>query len=301
MYTIDVKGENGGANMSIKTRIEEYYQSLTKKQKSVADFIRENMDMMSFITLKEMSRQIGVTEITILNTCQSLGYDNFNELKYECRKMISEGRKQELHENNEYFAGDVPSYELDDKEQLLKDIVDEEQALMREFVRLVDVREIYRVAEVILHYKKVILCGRGVSYLMAEYMATYLAEMNISGMAINSELNDSVYSALPSFDGTGLLIAFSFPDYYFMTDKLMEYAKNNGTQVILITDSAENEQIEYSNYHLIAPSMTRMFLNSLSAPMALLNILASALKIKKKEKGSSMERMEEFETLFKNR
>ena len=77
--------------MNIKKRIEEYYQGLTKKQKSVADFIREHIEMMSFITLKEMSQQIGVTEITILNTCQSLGYDNFNELKYECRKMISEG------------------------------------------------------------------------------------------------------------------------------------------------------------------------------------------------------------------
>ena len=287
--------------MNIKKRIEEYYQGLTKKQKSVADFIRDHIEMMSFITLKEMSQQIGVTEITILNTCQSLGYDNFNELKYECRKMISEGIKQELHENSEYIAGDVPSYELSDKEQLLQDIVDEEQALMKDFVRQVDVREVYRVAEEILNYKKVVLCGRGVSYLMAEYMANHLAEMDISGMAVNSELNDSVYSALPNFDGTGLLIVFSFPDYYFMTNKLMEYAKANGTKVILITDSEENEQIRFSNYHLIAPSVTRMFLNSLSAPMALLNVLSSALKIKKKEKGSSTERSVEFEALFKNR
>ena len=136
---------------------------------------------------------------------------------------------------------------------------------------------------------------------MAEYMATHLAEMDISGMAVNSELNDSVYSALPNFDGTGLLIVFSFPDYYFMTNKLMEYAKANGTKVILITDSEDNEQIRFSNYHLIAPSVTRMFLNSLSAPMALLNILSSALKIKKKEKGSSTERSMDFEALFKNR
>ena len=81
----------------------------------------------------------------------------------------------------------------------------------------------------------------------------------------------------------------------------MEYANENGTKVILITDSAENEQIRFSNYHLVAPSVTRMFLNSLSAPMALLNVLSSALKIKKKEKGYSIVRSEEFEALFKNR
>jgi len=287
--------------MNIINRIDEKYQQLTKKQKSVTDFMKANMDMMSFITLKELSKQTSVTEITILNTCQSLGYDGFNELKYECRKFISEGMKQEVNENNYFMAGDVPKYELKNKNLLLQSIAEEEVALMAGLVRSIDIDKIFQIADVILNYKKVVLCGRGISYTMAECLGVHLAEMEISGLVINSELNDSVYAALPSFDGTGLLIAFSYPDYYFMTDKLIQYAKMNGTQVILITDSEDNEQIQNAHYHLVAPSMTRMFLNTLSAPMALMNILSSALKIQKKEKGDSKDHLPGFEMLFRDR
>ena len=71
--------------------------------KSLADFMLQNTDTLTFISLRELSRQTGVTEVTILNMCKTLGYNSFNEVKYEFRKLLGNGEKQQLYEGNEYY------------------------------------------------------------------------------------------------------------------------------------------------------------------------------------------------------
>ena len=85
----------------IITQIDKHYLSMTKKQRQVADYIKENIDTMSFITLKEMSKELGITEITILNACKVLGYNSFNEVKYEVRKYINVNRRMVLYSQND--------------------------------------------------------------------------------------------------------------------------------------------------------------------------------------------------------
>ncbi len=94
--------------MDIIMRIEEHYPSMTKKQKQIADYIKENIDTMAFITLREMSKELGVTEITILNTCKALEYNSFNEMKYEVRKYININQRIDVYQKNEYFSSSVP-------------------------------------------------------------------------------------------------------------------------------------------------------------------------------------------------
>ena len=71
---------------SILDIISEKKASLPRKQRMVAEYMEKNPQVMSYITLRELSSSLEVTEITVLKTCQSLGFDGFNELKYEFRK-----------------------------------------------------------------------------------------------------------------------------------------------------------------------------------------------------------------------
>ncbi|MCI9025656.1 MAG: MurR/RpiR family transcriptional regulator, partial [Dorea sp.] len=88
--------------MDIIMRIEEHYPSMTKKQRQISDYIKENIDTMTFITLRELSKELGVTEITILNTCKALGYKSFNEMKYEVRKYSNINQRIDIYQKNEY-------------------------------------------------------------------------------------------------------------------------------------------------------------------------------------------------------
>ncbi len=265
----------------IMMRIENNYPTMTKKQKQIADYIKENIDTMSFITLRDMSRELGVTEITILNTCKVLGYSSFNEVKYEIRKYININRRIGLYQQNDYFNTDVPEYELNDKERLLAEICMEERGLFDEFTRNFDSRHLMKVAKLFFEYPKIVLCGRGMSYIICQWLASDLAGAQISSMIVNTELNESVYSVLPALDMNTLLVAVTFPDYYFMTDQIAKYAKKKDVKILGITDNTEAEIVKYTDELLTIRTTTRMFLNTASTPMALINLLVSAIKIER--------------------
>ena len=75
--------------MNVIERIQEKYGEMTKKQRVLADYMLENPDSMSFMTMKNLSSRTQVSEMTILHYCGALGYGNYNELKYEFRKYIN--------------------------------------------------------------------------------------------------------------------------------------------------------------------------------------------------------------------
>mgnify|MGYP000105013199 FL=1 len=81
---------------------------------------------MAYITLKELSQNIGVTEITILNTCTSLGYEGFTQIKYEFRKDIIQKQKTDVLDDSSVYTEKVPKYEHDNREKVLSEIGDEE-------------------------------------------------------------------------------------------------------------------------------------------------------------------------------
>ncbi len=265
--------------MNIVRRIDEVYPKMTKKQKKIADYMKENIETLAFITLKDLSREIGITEMTVLNMCKTMGYSSFNEVKDEFRKFINENRRGGFYQQNAYYQVDVPNYELTDRERALVEICQEEVNLVDEMSKTFDSRYLLKIAEMFLQYPKVILCGRGISYLLCEYLASNLCVAQVSTEKVNTELNDSIYSILPKIDKDTLLVVVSFPDYYFVTTRLAEYAKKKGATVIGVTDKRTAEIVPYVDELLLVHSSTRLALNTLSAPMALMNLLSSGVKL----------------------
>ena len=157
----------------IMMRIEETYPSMTKKQRQIADYMKENIDTMAFITLKELNKELGITEITILNTCKVLGFKSFNEMKYEVRKYINVNRRMDLYKQNDYFNTALPEYELNDKERLLAEICVEERGLLDEYVKNFDSHQVMETAKLFFEYHKIILCGRGLSHILCQWLLTW--------------------------------------------------------------------------------------------------------------------------------
>ena len=181
--------------MEILKRIEDTYPKMTRKQKKIADYMVSHAENMAFITLRELSREVEITEITILNMCKALGYESFNEVKYEFRKYINRGRV-EFFDDNDYYNTNIPKYELDEKETLLQEICNEEKLLMDEFIKSLDIRRMFELADYFLQYSKIIICGRGISYLIGESISSSLAGVQIPTIKVNTELNENVYSVL---------------------------------------------------------------------------------------------------------
>lgn len=284
--------------MDIITVIKEKYNSMTKKQKQIADYMVANPEKMTFITLKELRQELNVSEITILNACSMLNYSNFNEVKYEFRKYVSIQQKIELHEGNEYISSEIPNYELEDKENLLMGICLEEVEAMQNMMKNMKLPNIIKAADSIIHGEKVIICGRGTSRLVGEWLAIRLAVSGIGAIVVNTELNDSIHSVLPMITKDSVVIPISFPDYFMMTTKVAEFAYKTKAEIIGITNSPNAEISKYCNQLLLCPSATRIFLNTISAPMALVNILSSAIEVKLSSKKTRISPEKKFSQLF---
>ncbi len=285
--------------MNIVDNIKAQYDSMTRKQMELADFMLSDPNIMCFITLKELCTATKISEVTILNACTAWGYDNYNDLKNAFRKYMSEHSKQLIESENAYCAPRVPRSELGDKSRYLMNILNMEVSGINEFGKTFDPEYYLEVAKVILKHKEIILCGRGISYQLAESISIRLATVGVSSILVNTELNDSVHSVLPMLSSKSLIIAISFPDYYFVTNKFAEYATMKKATIIAITDSEEAEIAKISEMTLLAPSATPLYLNTLSSPMMLVNLLTSAVSIelnagKRKRKTAS----DEYSSLF---
>lgn len=278
----------------ILTIIRKKKNGLTKKQRIVAEYMLEHQDEMSYITLRDLSRKIGVTEITILNTCQALGFEGINAVKYEFRKaQILEEKTDVIDEISTYNIGVVPGYELSDKEQFLKEVGTEEIGMLKDYWASVDLHRIFEAAELCTGYDRVLICGRGFSYTVAELLQNYLSYGDIYASVVNTELNDNTYGMLPVLKPDTLVIVISFPDYYYMTTKVAEFAKKAGAKLLAVTDREDTEVARLADLVLAAPTRSRIFMNTLSAVMMMLNLFASALTSIQSEKKNARECLKE--------
>lgn len=275
------------------------YSSLTKKQKDIADYMLSNTDDMCFTTLKQLSAAVNVSEMTILNLCTALGYPNFNEVKYEFRTYAAAMRKELISRDDTYVLPYIPKGELEDQSGLFRQMCQEELDVINSFFSNLNINEYYKAARMICSVKRVIICGRGVSTQMANYMLTRLTMNGVPCIVVDTELGDAVQSALYFIDKDTLVIPISFPDYYFMTIKLAQFAKSKGASLLGITDSTRAEVAAICDMCIYCPTGTRLFLNSLTTPMMAANFLTMAVSVEKNRDGGDAESLSmEFSKIF---
>ena len=80
-----------------------------------------------------------------------------------------------------------------------------------------------------------------------------------------------------------VIIGISFPRYSMRTLKAMEFANNRSAKVITLTDSVHSPMNLYSSCNLIADSDMASIVDSLVAPLSVINALIVALCMKNRE------------------
>lgn len=285
--------------MNVIEVIQEKYASLTKKQRILADYMLQNPDAMCFVTLKDLCAATKVSEMTILHVCTALGYKSYNELKYEFRKYAAIQSKIEVQKQNLYAIADVPHYELTDKANVMAEICKEEFEQAALLYANVKIEDLFHAVEMLLDANNIILCGRGVSMQAAEFLSMRLATLGLPSVVANTEQIDSIQAALPFFNRGVLVVPISLPDYYFMTTKVCEFAKERHASILCLTDSLKSPIVPYGDHVLLAPCATRLYLNTVAPMMALINLLTSALNIEKSaRKSNKFSSPEEFSRFF---
>lgn len=259
-------------------------------------------ESMVFMTLKELASKASVSEVTVLNACSALGFNNYNDVKYEFRKLVSTINKTKVQQDYTHSIPTIPKYDLNNKYDLLSEIIQEGKSLAELACSNMDMDKLFEASKMFLDASYIVICARGVSLQIAEFLSIRLSVLGIASVVVNTEQLDSVQAILPMLTSNMLVVCISLPDYYMITTKLCEFARKKNCKIVCITDRESHSPIAaYGDITLCTPTDTRFFLNSPTITMLLVDFLTSAINIEKNIWNSPRFIVnEEFAQLFKD-
>ena len=263
--------------MDVVQKTRELYPTLTKKQKTIADFLLESPEDICFITLAQLSQRTNATELTILRFCKKLGYDGFLELKNAFREHTQELVR--TLSSTDYFIPDPTIVNPEGKAELLRQICREEAEACQGFFSSLDPLSIIACAEEIRRGRRIFICAHDISRVLALCLEARLQLLYFQAQFVDLTSLSQSQDMLQKVGPEDVVIFITFPKYYYPLGALAKNAASRGAVILTITDSVSSPSCPYSRQLLLCRTATKVFYNSLTLPMALLNLLLSYLVI----------------------
>lgn len=268
--------------------IQNNFNNLSKGQKLIAEFIINNYDKAAFMTAATLGQTVNVSESTVVRFANTLGYDGYRELQKELQELIKNKLTtvQRLTMTNEYS----------NKENALKKTMEKDMENIDKTINEIGHKSFQDAIELILNAKNIYILGLRSSAFLAGYLGFYLSFLIKDVKVITSGPND-VFEQLLKADSKDLMIGISYPRYSRRTLEALDFCKEKGCKIISITDSLISPAAKYADISLIASSDMLSFVDSLVAPMSLINALIVSIGIEKKNDITST--FEDLENIWK--
>ena len=242
-------------------RINQTGRKLSKGQKRIAEFIVNHYDKAAFMTASRLGEKVQVSESTVVRFAIALGYDGYPALQKALQEMI----RNRLSESA--VLGMVFKADMQNIRQTIEDI-DETV-----FTRVIDALDAAR---------RVYVVGVRSSAPLAEFLGYYMGFIRDDVRVITSGISD-VLEQVSRVGEQDAVLGISFPRYSRRTIEAMRFAKDRGARVLSITDTPLSPLGEVSDLCLTARSDMASFVDSLVAPLSLINALIVALSLRKRD------------------
>jgi len=265
----------------IITEIHSKYSLLSKGHKRLADFVITDYDKVIFMNINDVSKIVGVSESTVVRFARSLGFSGYPSFQ----KNLQESVKSKLTTLQRFEH----TKEINIEKCALKNIMLKDIENINETLRTLNIEKIKEISSKIKSANKVYIVGFRSSKVLAEYLAFYLKFIVANIELIPSGAND-IYDELSNAAPNDLVIAISFPRYSTTTIDIVNFLKENKVPIVAITDSYDSPIASKSTDILTASFEMNTFVDSLVAPMSLLNALIIEI---------SLNQTDELENKFK--
>lgn len=266
--------------------IQNNFNYLSKGQKKIAEYIINDYDKAAFMTASSLGEMVGISESTVVRFANTLGYSGYKDLQKSLQELI----KNKLTTVQRLSM--VNSYSND--ESILRKVLEKDMENIEKTINEMDYENFEKSIELILNSEKVYIIGMRSSNFLAGYLGFYLSFLLKNVKVVTSGPND-VFEQLLNANDKDLVIGISYPRYSKRTLEALEYCKEKGCKIISITDSLISPASNDADLSLIASSDMLSFVDSLVAPMSLINALIVAIGLHKKDDiKSSFEKLEDI-------
>jgi len=254
---------------NILHRIESSMGRFSKGQKRIAGYILENYDKAAFMTASKLGKLVDVSESTVVRFASQLGYEGYPNMQRALQEMV----RSRLTSTQRIQAAD----NLFDRQDVLGTVLQSDIEKLREMVGQADRAEFNSVVERIMQAKHIYILGVRSSSFVAGYLNFYMHLLFENVTLVQSNAAGEIFEQLFRVGEGDVMIAISFPRYSRVAINTAKFARDRGASIIAVTDNENSPVYQMSDAALLVPCEMISFVDSMVAPLSVLNALLVAL------------------------
>ena len=271
----------------ILATIQNSMADFSKGQKLIGRYILENYDKAAFMTAARLGKTVNVSESTVVRFAAELGYDGYPAMQKALQEMIRSKLTtvQRIEVSND---------QLGDHDVLTK-VVQSDIEKIRMSLEELSRQEFSNVVDAIVNARRIYILGVRSSTTLSDFLYFYFNLIFDNVRHVQTTLASEMVEQMLRVGEGDVVIGISFPRYSTRTVRAMEFARDQGATVVAVTDSELSPLYDTANYRLLAKSDMASFVDSLVAPLSIINALIVAVGRKKEvEVTATFERLEQI-------
>ena len=263
--------------------IEEKMPTFSKGQKRIASYVIENYDKAAYMTASKLGAIADVSESTVVRFADELGFAGYPEFQRSLRELVrtklTSFQRIEVANN---IIGDA---------DILSKVLSLDIERIRDTLEGINRDSFESAINKIISAKNIYIMGVRSSSYLAGFLSYNLRMIFDNVRLVSTNSGSDMFEEIMSIDHDDVMIAISFPRYSKRIINAVDFAKAAGTDVIAITDSALSPIASQADHVLVAQSDMVSFVDSLTAPMSIINAIVVAVAKKKQDELSVRLRM----------
>ncbi len=259
--------------------IESKMTDFSKGHKLIAKYVLENYDKAAYMTASKLGATVGISESTVVRFAMELGFAGYPEFLKELQSIIK--NKLTAVQRIEVAKNRI------DENDVLSGVLNSDVEKIRLTLESVDKQAFENAVKSIISAKKIYILGVRSSSALAIFLEFYFNLIFENVKLINTASASEMFEQMLRVSKNDVVIGISFPRYSKRTVKAMQFAHDNGADVVAITDTYNSPMCQYANSVLTARSDMVSFVDSLVAPLSLINALIVAISMAKNDDVSS--------------
>lgn len=266
-------------------RIKQQMTKMSKGHKLIANYILSHYDKAAFMTAQKLGKTVGVSESTVVRFASELDFDGYPALQRSLQDLMRNKLTavQRIEVTSDHMT----------REDVLERVLTLDIEKIRKTLEETSKEDFNQAVDKIINCNTIYIIGARSAAPLASFLNYYFTMIFPHVKLIRNTTTSELLEQVMHIDEKDVIIGISFPRYSKQTAKMLEYASNSGANVIAITDSVDSPLAQYADNLLLARSDMASFVDSLVAPLSLVNALIAAVSISNVDKVSkSFEHLE---------
>lgn len=278
---------NDSLKVDLLKRIETALPKLSKGHKLVASFILEHYDKAAYMTAAKLGMEVGISESTVVRFADELGFEGYPELQHSLREIVRNKLTtlQRIEITNDRIGNN----------DILGKVVNSDMEKIRRTLDKINPDHFNSAVDAIVSAENIYILGMRSSSSLATFMSFYFNLIFDNVRHVSSSGGSEIFERIMRITNRDVMIGISFPRYSKRCINAVQYAKSQGAHIVALTDSNISPIAELADSLLLAESDMASFVDSLVAPLSIINAIIVAAGMKKKDDVSNtFKRLEEI-------